>query len=117
LRTWLLAAAAVATVVAAPAYAERYFVRDQAQFRQVDGSLKAGDEVVLANGEWRDFRILLEGQGEAGRPIVLRGETPGGVILTGQSNLRLSGEHLVVSDLVFRDGHSPTDDLMVAVDH
>lgn len=112
MRKALLAAAALALVQSTQALAETYVVRDQAQFRQIDGSLKAGDEVVLANGEWRDFRILLEGRGTAERPIVLRGETPGGVILTGQSNLRLSGEHLVVSDLVFRNGHSPTDELI-----
>lgn len=85
---------------------------DQAQFRQTAAALRAGDEIVLANGEWRDFQILLEGQGEPRNPIVLRGESPGGVILTGRSNLRLSGEHLVVSDLVFRDGHSPSDELI-----
>lgn len=113
MRTWLLlAAAAVGTAGASPALAERHFVRDQAQYRQIDGSLRPGDEVVLANGEWRDFQILFEGRGEPGRPITLRGETPGGVVLTGRSNLRLSGEHLVVSDLVFRDGHSPTDEVI-----
>ncbi len=112
MRKALLAAVALALVQSTQALAETYVVRDQAQFRAIDGSLKAGDEVVLANGEWRDFRILLEGRGTADRPIVLRGETPGGVILTGQSNLRLSGEHLVVSDLVFRNGHSPTDELI-----
>lgn len=112
MRNCLMLMAAVALVNASPAWAERYLVRSSAEYARIDGSLRAGDEVVLANGEWRDFRILFSGRGEAGRPIILRGETPGGVILTGQSNLRLSGQHLIVSDLVFRNGHSPTDELI-----
>ena len=31
------------------------------------------------------------------------------MIITGQSNLRIAGKHLVVSGLVFKDGHSPTN--------
>lgn len=99
-------------VAVTPAAAERILVRDQAAYRQAARTLAPGDEIVLADGEWRDFQILFEGQGTAARPIVLTAETPGNVILTGQSNLRLSGEHLVVSDLVFRDGHSPTEEVI-----
>jgi poly(beta-D-mannuronate) lyase len=67
-----------------------------------------GDTIVLADGEWRDFEILFTGTGEEGKPITLTAETRGKVILSGQSNLRLAGRHLVVSGLVFRDGYSPT---------
>lgn len=102
----------VILALAAPAAAERILVRDQAGYRTASRSLSPGDEIVLANGTWRDFQILFEGQGTAERPITLTAETPGGVILSGQSNLRLSGEHLVVSNLVFRDGHTPTEDVI-----
>ncbi|MGB5335645.1 MAG: polysaccharide lyase 6 family protein, partial [Woeseiaceae bacterium] len=59
--------------------------------------------------EWRDFEILFTGEGTEDAPITLKGETPGRVFVTGQSNLRLAGKHLVVSGLVFKDGHSPTN--------
>lgn len=108
----LLIATAVGLMCASDASAAQIKVRDQAQFRAAVKSVKPGDEIVLADGEWRDFKILLEGRGEPGRPIALRPETKGKVILTGQSNLRLSGEHLLVSGLVFRDGHSPSDELI-----
>lgn len=71
-----------------------------------------GDVIALADGEWRDFQILFEGQGTAARPITLTAQTLGKVFITGQSNLRLAGEYLVVSGLVFRDGHTPTDEVI-----
>ena len=68
-----------------------------------------GDTLVLADGEYEDFEILFTGQGTADSPITLKTQSPGGVVLTGQSNLRLAGEYLVVDGLVFRDGYTPTN--------
>jgi len=79
-------------------------VSTQDEFKDAVKSLEAGDTIVLANGRWENFEILFKGKGTEDAPIRLRGETPGGVILTGQSNLRLAGEYLEVSDLVFKDG-------------
>ena len=84
-------------------------VRSQQDYREAVRQAEAGDTIVLANGVWNDFEILFTGQGEPGNPITLRAETRGQVILSGQSNLRLAGEHLVVSGLVFRNGYSPTN--------
>lgn len=102
----------VILALAAPAAAERILVRDQDAYRAATRTLSPGDEIVLADGTWRDFQILFEGRGTAERPITLTAETPGGVILSGQSNLRLSGEHLIVSNLVFRDGSTPTEEVI-----
>jgi poly(beta-D-mannuronate) lyase len=73
---------------------------------------KPGDVIVLKNGVWRDFQILFEAEGQAGKPVTLTAQTPGGVVLSGQSNLRLAGRQLVVSNLVFRDGWSPTGEVV-----
>ncbi|MGH8044425.1 MAG: chondroitinase-B domain-containing protein, partial [Stenotrophomonas sp.] len=45
--------------------------------------------------------------GKIGQPIRLTAQTPGKVILSGQSQLRLAGAYLEVSNLVFRDGWAP----------
>ena len=42
----------------------------------------------------------------------MRAESEGGVVLTGQSNLRLAGEHLIVEGLIFRDGFTPTNSVI-----
>ncbi len=87
-------------------------VRDQAEFKAAVKNASPGDTIVLANGEWNDFEILFRGQGEADNPIRLTAETKGEVILTGQSNLRLAGEYLEVSGLVFKDGYTPTQEVI-----
>lgn len=91
----------------APVFAETYRVSNQEAFQAAASDLQPGDEVVLANGTWQDFQVVFSGTGEAAKPITLRAETPGDVVLSGQSNLRIGGQHLVVSGLTFKDGYSP----------
>src|SRR5687768_7425657 len=93
--SWPLFIAAV--VGCGPAIAKEYPVRDQAAYEWAVKQAQAGDVVVLADGEWRDFQIVFEGQGTADRPLTLTAKTKGRVFITGKSNLRLAGEHLVVS--------------------
>jgi poly(beta-D-mannuronate) lyase len=83
-------------------------VKDQAEFEQAVANAKPGDVIKLANGTWKDFEILFTGTGEADRPIRLTAETKGRVFITGQSNLSLAGEYLEVSGLIFKDGYTPT---------
>ncbi|MBO9707382.1 MAG: polysaccharide lyase 6 family protein [Caulobacter sp.] len=92
--------------------AESALVRAPAEFASAVARLQPGDTLTLADGEWRDFQIVFTGKGAEGRPITLTAQTPGKVILTGRSNLSLAGEHLVVSNLVFRDGWSPTGEVL-----
>jgi len=96
-------------LAAGQADAADILVATPAEYRAATGALQPGDHVILANGEWRDFQIVFAGTGTAAQPIRLSAQTPGQVIITGQSNLRMAGTYLVVSDLVFRDGYSPTE--------
>ncbi|AWH54357.1 poly(beta-D-mannuronate) lyase [Stenotrophomonas sp. ESTM1D_MKCIP4_1] len=89
--------------------AASWLVHDAAEFATAAAALQPGDEIVLADGTWTDTRLLLKGQGTAAAPITLRAQTPGKVILSGRSDLRLAGSHLQVSNLVFRDGYTPGD--------
>ncbi|MGZ9899260.1 chondroitinase-B domain-containing protein [Shewanella gaetbuli] len=90
------------------AVAKVYPVSNQQQYQQVLPKLIAGDTVQLANGVWQDFEIIFSGQGREDAPISLRAETKGKVILSGQSNLSLSGQYLHVSGLVFKNGYTPS---------
>ena len=94
------------------AHAEEYFVRDQGEYLAISGQVEAGDVITLASGEWRDFEMVITGEGRADAPITVTAEAPGSVILTGQSNLRIGGDHVTVSGLVFRDGYSPTGEVI-----
>jgi len=95
-----------------PAHAEDGFFSNHDEYAAALSQVSAGDTITLANGEWRDFEVVITGQGSADAPITLTVETPGQVILTGQSNLRIGGQHIVVSGLVFRDGYSPTGEVI-----
>ena len=94
-------------LVASPTMAKDHLVGTQSEYEKAVEAAQPGDTIVLANGEWRDFEILFTGEGTADQPITLTAETKGQVIISGRSNLRLAGKYLVVSGLVFRDGHSP----------
>ncbi|WP_309723071.1 polysaccharide lyase 6 family protein [Armatimonas sp.] len=63
-----------------------------------------GAVLVLKDGIWLDAELTLVARGTASKPITLRAQTPGKVVLTGSSRLRLSGEYLVVSGLWFKKG-------------
>ncbi|MCG8462441.1 MAG: heparinase II/III family protein [Holophagales bacterium] len=104
--TWALVQAAVPALGETPP--GRKLVRTQAEYAEASKDLEPGNTLVLADGEWRDFEVVFSGVGRPDRPITLTAETKGEVFLTGRSNLRLAGEHLVVSGLVFKNGHSPT---------
>ena len=99
-------------VFASGALATEYRVESQEEYRAVLPKLAPGDSMILKDGVWRDFEIVFEGNGKPGNPITLRAETPGEVFITGQSNLALAGEHLLVSGLIFRDGYTPSQSVI-----
>ena len=100
------------TAYATSALAKEYLVENQLDYREVATKLTPGDTIILKDGVWNDFEIVFEGYGEEGHPISLRAQTPGKVYITGQSNLALAGEHLIVSGLVFRDGYTPSQSVI-----
>lgn len=87
-------------------------VRDPSQYRAALSAARPGDSIVLADGVWRDFEIVFEGQGTAKAPITLRAQNPGRVSLEGRSSLKLAGRYLKVAGLVFRNGYSPSGEVI-----
>lgn len=87
-------------------------VQNLAEYRLATEYMKPGTTIILANGIWKDAELLFEGHGTKDRPIRLKGQKKGEVMLEGKSNLRLAGEFLEVSGLVFRNGHTPTNEVI-----
>ena len=87
-------------------------VETQQEYRAATEKLQPGDTIILANGVWKDFEIVFAGKGTVDKPISLTAETKGGVIISGQSNLSIAGEHILVSGLIFKDGYTPTDSVI-----
>lgn len=87
-------------------------VTTQEEFKAAVQAARPGDTITMANGTWRDFEMVFSGNGTPDKPITLQAETNGEVIISGVSNLRLAGEYLVVKGLVFRDGYTPTNEVI-----
>jgi poly(beta-D-mannuronate) lyase len=78
--------------------------RNEEELAVLIETARPGDDIILANKQWRNVDIKFAAQGTAKKPITLRAMSPGKVIVTGTSTLRVAGRHLVVKDLVFRSG-------------
>lgn len=126
-RTWTAIAVALAALggcavyernagveIQEPELHEQRIVRVESQegFEEAVKHAMPGDRIVLANGEWADFDAVFDAQGTEESPIHLVAETPGKVIFTGQSSLRLAGNYLVASGFVFRDGYTPRSEVI-----
>ena len=75
--------------------------------------LAPGDKVIMKSGEWKSQLINFKGKGTAEKPITLVAETKGSVVLSGNSNLKIDGEWLVVDGLSFKNGFSLKDDVVI----
>jgi poly(beta-D-mannuronate) lyase len=79
-----------------------FFVATPTQIAAALSKVQPGDTVIMRNGKWQEADILFDPQGTAKLPITLRAETPGKVVISGESRLRIGGKHLIVDGLFFR---------------
>ncbi|MGD7707062.1 polysaccharide lyase 6 family protein [Microlunatus sp. Y2014] len=89
----------------------RRLVTTPAELEAAFAGAEPGDVIMMKNGTWRDVGIEFRAKGSADRPIILRAQTPGKVIISGTSYLKIVGDHLVVDGLTFRDGAAPLNHL------
>ena len=109
-RSLMLAMLSVAIlVIAAPADARVYSVCTVASLHNAADDARPGDVIRMCNGTWANADILFQVRGNASAPITLRAETPGKVVLTGSSRLRISGKFAVVDGLVFKGRYTGDD--------
>ncbi len=68
-----------------------------------------GTQIIMANGVWKDIALNFTGNGEEGKVISIKAETPGKVFIEGQSYLKFGGSYLSVDGLYFRNGYTPSN--------
>lgn len=67
-------------------------------------SATAGTTITLANGTWNNIFISISGKnGSSSAPITITAETPGSVLMTGNSRVYMKGSYITVSGLVFQN--------------
>jgi len=96
-----------------PCFGSDFIVSNADDIETAMETAQPGDTLIMTDGVWTNQEIDFVGVGTAGNPITLRPQTPGGVLLTGVSQLRISGDYLVVSGLHFRDGTIENSDHVV----
>ncbi|MEN3324440.1 chondroitinase-B domain-containing protein [Mariniflexile soesokkakense] len=82
------------------------------ELNQAIKNCNAGDNIVLANGVWNDAQIEFYGKGTKEKPIILSAEEKGKVTIEGVSNLKIGGTYLEVHGLYFKNGHTPTKNVI-----
>ncbi|MGJ8743456.1 chondroitinase-B domain-containing protein [Polaribacter sp.] len=87
-------------------------VSTKSELNEAIKNAKPGDDIVLKNGIYKDLEIVFTGEGTKENPITLRAETPGEVFIEGVSSLQLGGSYLEVNGLFFRNGHSPSTNVI-----
>ena len=60
-----------------------------------------GQAVVLEDGTYEGLQLDIAASGTADQPVIVRPESPGGVILRNGSRLVISGSYLIVAGFVF----------------
>lgn len=95
---------AVLCITSIKTFAQEVLVSNINEYNQAIKAAKAGDVIILKNGVWKDVKLNAYGKGEDGNPINIKAETPGKVIISGNSTLNIYGDYIIVSGLWFKDG-------------
>jgi poly(beta-D-mannuronate) lyase len=79
-------------------------VSNSIELNSAIASASSGTFIVMKDGIWTDIFIDFKSISSATEPITLRAQTPGKVILNGNSRLVFSKPNLVVDGLLFEKG-------------
>ena len=71
---------------------------------KLNGNLQPGDIVYLNDGIYPNFQVIFSGSGTQTNPITLKSKNAGKAILTGNLNIKIGGDYLIVDGLVLKDG-------------
>ena len=94
----LFSLSTTATVVA-----RELIVVDPAHLRDIDAA-QPGDVVTIKNGSWKNAVIRVQRGGVPDKPVLVKAETPGGVVLSGSSALVVDAPYVIVEGLLFQNG-------------
>ncbi|MEO6612248.1 MAG: chondroitinase-B domain-containing protein [Chitinophagaceae bacterium] len=89
-----------------PLLANTILVKNIEELKTANKKALPGDTILLQNGEWKDVVIKLSCNGTKNQPVTVRAQTPGKVLITGESRLSLGGSFIVVDGLYFTHGYA-----------
>ena len=72
------------------------------QFNAACKASKPGDVLIWKDGEYKDVALKLAAIGTAEAPITVKAQTPGKVVFTGLSSIKLQGSYLAAEGFAFK---------------
>jgi len=101
-------------LITAPVLGNDFLVGSAAEIDAILSEVQPGDTITLEDGVWTDQQIhLCATAGTEARPVTLRAQTPGQVILNGESTLNIGGNWVVADGLNFNGGALDAGDHVV----
>lgn len=76
-------------------------VSNKDEFKSALSKIKAGEAIIWKNGEYKNIQIEFNAKGDPKNRIILKAETPGKVIFTGNSQLIIKGVWLQAEGFLF----------------
>ena len=89
--------------------ASTILVKNIDELNAANKKAQPGDVIILQNGEWKNVIIKLDCNGTADKPIRLKAQTAGKVVITGESSLKIGGNFIIVDGLYFTRGYAGDD--------
>ena len=86
------------------AHAKTILVKNIDELKKANIEALPGDIIVLQNGEWNNITIALNCNGTLKKPVTVKAETAGKVIITGNSKLQLGGSFINIDGFYFTKG-------------
>ncbi|MEC3908797.1 chondroitinase-B domain-containing protein [Tamlana sp. 2201CG12-4] len=80
------------------------------ELKETISKVKAGDRIILADGDYADMVYYLRNNGTKEQPIIIEAKHPGKAVFTGKSGFYVYGRHWIIKGLFFKDGQH-TDEL------
>ncbi|MCU7694653.1 chondroitinase-B domain-containing protein [Haoranjiania flava] len=80
-------------------------VKSKEEVYQALPHLKAGDQLILDDGNYSDIRLIVTVSGTAASPVIIAAKNPGKVLFTGNVKVELRGDHLVLKGIYFTGGN------------
>ncbi|MFR9602688.1 MAG: polysaccharide lyase 6 family protein [Rikenellaceae bacterium] len=84
-----------------PSPKNSFKVSNKAEFDLAVGRVSSGDEIVLADGVWRDVELIIDASGTEQEMIYVRGEHPDKTFISGGSQIKFGGDYLYLYNLSF----------------
>jgi hypothetical protein len=81
-----------------------YTVNNQGDLIKASSTAFPGDEIIIANGDYTGWETVLNTNGTAAKPVIIRAESAGKVIFSGDVNkpvFQLTGSYTEISGITF----------------